>query len=130
MIWYLDSSAILKLIIAESESKTLINFLSVQSMTSAISRVEVIRTLNRLYPQSITKGRAVLDKLLLVPINPIILSSAENFPENITLRSLDVIQVATILFIGKAIEGLITYDKTMILNAKSLGIEVIHPGMK
>jgi predicted nucleic acid-binding protein len=128
--WYLDSSAILKLILAETESKALINFLSEETITSTISRVEVIRTLNRMYPLSVTKGKEILSNFLLTPMNPAILSSAENFPESITLRSLDAIQVATVIFLDKSVEGVVTYDKQMIKNAKELGIKVVSPGMK
>ena len=130
MSWYLDSSAILKLILTESESRSLNIFLTDEAMTSTISRVEVIRTLNRMYPLSVTKGKEILSKFLLTPMNPAILSSAENFPESITLRSLDAIQVATVIFLDKSIEGLITYDKAMIKNAKDLGIKVVSPGLK
>ena len=130
MSWYLDSSAILKLILAETESKALINFLSEETITSTISRVEVIRTLNRMYPLSVIKGKEILSNFLLTPMNPAILSSAENFPESITLRSLDAIQVATVIFLDKSVEGVVTYDKVMIKNAKELGIKVASPGMK
>ena len=130
MSWYLDSSAILKLILTESESRSLNIFLTDEAMTSTISRVEVIRTLNRMYPLSVTKGKEILSKFLLTPMNPAIRSSAENFPESISLRSLDAIQVATVIFLDKSIEGLITYDKAMIKNAKDLGIKVVSPGLK
>ena len=63
-------------------------------------------------------------------MNPAILSSAEDFPESITLRSLDSIQIATVIFLNKSVEGVITYDKQMIKNAKELGITVVSPGMK
>ena len=130
MSWSLDSSAILKLILTESESKSLNIFLTDEAMTSTISRVEVIRTLNRMYPLSVTKGKEILSKFLLTPMNPAILSSAENFPESITLRSLDAIQISTVIFLNKSVEGVITYDKQMIKNAKKLGIKVVSPGMK
>lgn len=130
MSWYLDSSAILKLILTESESKSLNIFLTDEAMTSTISRVEVIRTLNRMSPSSVTRGKEILAKILLTPMNPTILSSAENFPESITLRSLDAIQIATVIFLNKSVEGVITYDKQMIKNAKELGIKVVSPGMK
>ena len=130
MSWYLDSSAILKLILNEKESKSLVNFLSAEAMTSTISRVEVVRTLNRLYPQSVVKGQEILSSILMVPMNSVVLSCAENFPESITLRSLDAIQVATVIFLNKAIEGLVTYDKQMIENAKKLGLTVVSPGLK
>ena len=130
MSWYIDSSAILKLLIFEKESTTLAQFLDVPVKTSAISRVEVIRSLNRISPEKIAEGQAALYRFEMIPVSSSILSLAENFPAVITLKSLDAIHVATVVFLNKTIRGLITYDKAMIKNAKELGIKVVSPGMK
>ena len=130
MSWYIDSSAILKLLIFEKESTALAQFLDVPVKTSAISRVEVIRSLNRISPEKIAEGQAALYRFEMIPVSSPILSLAENFPAVITLKSLDAIHVATVVFLNKTIRGLITYDKAMIKNAKELGIKVVSPGMK
>ena len=130
MSWYIDSSAILKLLIFEKESTVLAQFLDVPVKTSAISRVEVIRSLNRISPEKIAEGQAALYRFEMIPVSSSILSLAENFPAVITLKSLDAIHVATVVFLNKTIRGLITYDKAMIKNAKELGIKVVSPGMK
>jgi len=128
--WYIDSSAILKLLISEKESIALAQFLDAQVKTSVISRVEVIRSLNRIDPGKITEGLAALSRFEMIPISSPILIIAEKFPPEITLKSLDAIHVATVVFLNKTIRGLITYDKAMIMNAKELGIKVVTPGMK
>lgn len=128
--YYLDSSAILKLIIKEAESDSLRKFINTKVITSAISRVEVIRTLSLNDESLIIAGQMVLEKFELMPLSRPILTIAENFSSQITLRSLDALQVASVIFLSPMVKSLITYDKNMIKNAKALGISVVSPGIK
>jgi predicted nucleic acid-binding protein len=128
--YYLDSSAILKLIIIEAESDSLRKFINTKVITSAISRVEVIRTLSLNDESLIIAGQMVLEKFELMPLSRPILTIAENFSSQITLRSLDALQVASVIFLSPMVKSLITYDKNMIKNAKALGISVVSPGFK
>jgi uncharacterized protein len=128
--YYLDSSAILKLIIKEAESDSLRKFINTKAITSAISRVEVIRTLSLNDESLIIAGQMVLEKFELMPLSRPILTIAENFSSQITLRSLDALQVASVIFLSPMVKSLITYDKNMIKNAKALGISVVSPGFK
>ena len=48
MSWYVDSSAILKLIFTEKETAALDKVMGNQYVTSMISRVEVNRSVNRI----------------------------------------------------------------------------------
>ena len=130
MSWYADSSAILKLLIVEKESAALTNFIDFTIKSSALTRVEIIRVLHKIAPEKIAQAQVILAGIDLTPLNPAILSAAENFGPAITLKSLDALDVASVLFLGAAVEGLITYDKAMIMNAKELGIKVVSPGMK
>ena len=130
MSWYADSSAILKLLIVEKESAALTNFIDFTIKSSALTRVEIIRALHKIAPEKIAQAQDILAGIDLTPLNPAILSAAENFAPAITLKSLDALHVASVLFLGAAVEGLITYDKAMIKNAKELGIKVVSPGMK
>ena len=130
MSWYADSSAILKLLIVEKESAALTDFIDFTIKSSVLTRVEVIRVLQKIAPEKIDRAQIILAGIDLTPLNPAILSMAENFAPAITLKSLDAIHVATVVFLNKTIRGLITYDKAMIKNAKELGIKVVSPGMK
>ena len=130
MSWYADSSAILKLLIVEKESAALTNFIDFTLKSSVLTRVEIIRVLHKIAPEKIAQAQVILAGIDLTPLNPAILSAAENFAPAITLKSLDALHVASVLFLGAAVEGLITYDKAMIKNAKELGIKVVSPGMK
>ena len=130
MSWYADSSALLKLLIVEKESVALTDFIDFTIKSSVLTRLEVIRTLHKIAPEKIAEAQIILDGIDLTPVNPAILSVAENFSHSITLKSLDAIHVATVIFLNKSVEGVITYDKAMIKNAKELGINVVSPGMK
>ncbi len=128
MNWYLDSSAITKLIFRENESLKLRNFLSGSLTSSRISKLEVRRAVARVAPRQSNFTNEVLEDFNLVPIHEEVLQIAENFPKEITLKSLDAIQVATVIYLGTKIAGLVTYDKQMRTNAKMLGIQVASPG--
>ena len=130
MSWYLDSSAILKLLIAEKESAALTDFINFTIKSSVLTRVEVIRTLHKIAPEKTADANEILTGIDVTPLNSAVLNIAENFISSITLRSLDALHVATVLFLEKTVEGLLTYDKQMIANAKLLGIKTISPGMK
>ncbi len=130
MSWYLDSSAILKTIFDEQERPDLLRFLNSQSTSSRLSKIEVRRTVARLAPTKTAEVNLELDKINFLPISNPILMAAENFSSEITLRTLDAIHIATVMSLEGSIEGLITYDRQMIANAKLLGIKVISPGMK
>ena len=130
MSWYADSSALLKLLIVEKESVDLSDFIDFTIKSSVLTRVEMIRTLHKIAPEKITDAQIILDGIDLTPVNPAILNVAENFSSSITLKSLDALHLATVIFLDKSVEGVITYDKAMIKNAKELGIKVTSPGMK
>ena len=60
MTWYLDSSAILKLLIAEKESAALTDFINFTIKSSALTRVEVIRTLHKIAPERVADAKVIL----------------------------------------------------------------------
>lgn len=128
MSWYIDSSAIIKLIVAEKESPDLKNYISDGLLTSEIARVEVLRTVAMNAPELTASAKKVLGALNTVDINPSVLYTAENFASDVSLRTLDAIHVATALSMHDVINGLITYDKQMASNALRLGIKVLSPG--
>ena len=127
MTWYLDSSAILKLIFQEDESAALVRAIKDQCATSSISRIEVIRIVQRTNPESLGFAKAELSKLILIPISEAVIRIAESFAGLASLRSLDAMHVASALLVQNSIEGLITYDLQMARNARELGLLVHSP---
>ena len=129
-MWYIDSSAILKLIKPEKESAALIKKLPSALIASRISRVEVTRTIIRYEPDLLDSTYDVLADIQMVPVEDSIITIAENLPQFINLRSLDSLNIASALAIKNVLKGIITYDKEMVIAANALGFKTLSPGLK
>ncbi len=120
---YLDSSSIIKLVIREAESAALIEFLRhrLQRTSSAVARVEVLRSLHRAGATEAERDHAVeiLRRLALIRINDAILESAAEL-EPFDLRSLDALHLASALSLQPDLEGVVTYDKRLAAAARPL----------
>jgi predicted nucleic acid-binding protein len=127
-MWFLDSSAILKLIVDEPESKTLRKFVPEHKMASRLSRLEVLRNVHRIDPKKVSRAREKLDGIFYVEINAPVLKNAEEIALAMEIKSLDAIQAGSALFLKDSIAGVISYDKILNRALKSLGIEVYAPG--
>src|SRR5258706_7201949 len=95
-ITYLDSSAIVKLVVRETESKALLKYRRRRRplVSSALARTEVSRAVLPLGIAATKRCQEVLDRLELVRINDHILATAGGMlPAEI--RSLDAIHLAT-----------------------------------
>jgi hypothetical protein len=128
--WYLDSSAVLKLIFTEKETPALDKVMSNKVITSTLTRVEVKRAVNRINPEKLNVANDVLEQIQYVELDSQTLQLAEAFTFEITLRTLDAIHVASILRISDAVIGIISYDKQLITNSRNMGIMVLSPGAK
>jgi len=129
-MWYIDSSAIIKLIKPEKESAALIKKLPSTLIASRISRVEVTRTIIRYEPDLLDATYDVLADIQMVPVEDAIVTIAENLPQFIELRSLDSLHIASALAIKNVLKGIITYDKEMVIAAEALGFKTLSPGLK
>lgn len=125
---YLDSSAIVKLAVEESESKVLRTYLRRRNplVSSALARTEVLRAVLLEGEAGVARGRAVLGRIDLIRINGRILNAAGVLvpPE---LRSLDAIHIASALLLGMDLRQLVTYDDRMLATAHDLGITTVSP---
>jgi len=129
-MWYMDSSAIIKLVKPEKESATLIKKLPPSLITSRISRVEVARTIAKHEPDLLNTAYDVLADIQMIPVEDSIITIAENLPLHIDLRSLDSLHIASALHIRNALKGIITYDKEMVRAGVALGFNTMSPGVK
>jgi uncharacterized protein len=128
--WYIDSSAIIKLIKPELETKTLLQQLPLSITTSQISRVEVIRTINVNFAELLEDAYDILSDIPMVAVDHSVLLAAENLPAFIKLRALDSIHMATAFTMKSEIEGVVTYDNEMVKAASALGFITMSPGIK
>ena len=125
---YLDSSALVKLAVAEPESRALRRSLQRQRprITSALARTEVARATMSLGSDAVARGEAVLRRVEIVRINDRILRHAGSL-EPSELRSLDAIHLATAQLIGSDLKWIVTYDERMAEAAQALGLSVRAP---
>ncbi len=130
---YLDSSALLKLLVEESESAALAEWLSERSSIPAISselaRLEVVRAARRLDPQVVPTARALLAQLDVVPLGGQIIDAAIEVGEP-HLRSLDAIHLASALSVRDDLTAFVAYDLRLVAAATSAGLVVQRPGAR
>jgi predicted nucleic acid-binding protein len=125
---YLDSSAILKLVVREPESAALRRYLRRRRplLSSALARTEVLRALLPAGDEAVARGRSVLERLDLVRVNDRVLEAA-GMLRPAGLRSLDAIHLATARLLGRELKALITYDERMASATKELGHRLVQP---
>ena len=125
---YLDSSAIVKLAVAEKESAALRRYLQRRTplVVSALARTEVARSLLPFGGPAVQRGHDVLARLELIRVSDRILSEAGSLlPAE--LRSLDAIHLATMRQLGASLRRLVSYDGRMTTAASELGIKTAAP---
>ncbi len=130
---YLDTSALVKLVRPEAETRALFTELSrwKRRVSSALSRVELYRTLRRAEAddQDFRRAEALLQRLVLIQIDDEMLQNAAVLPDK-QLRSLDAIHLATALSIRRELGAVVVYDAHLREVAQSAGLFVISPGTK
>lgn len=125
---YLDSSALVKLAVRESDTDALRKHLRRRRLwvSSALARTEVLRALLPGGEVALTAGRGVLARCDLVRVNDRILNLAGTLTPT-GLRSLDAIHLATAERLRADISEILTYDVRMADAARELGHNVATP---
>ncbi len=120
---YLDSSAIVKLVVAEPESEALRRYLRRRTtrVSSALARVEVVRAVRFNGDEARVRARKVLDRIRLLAIDEALLDAAADLDHEV-LRSLDAVHLASAQAFGVSLEALVTYDSRMIQAAEVVGL--------
>jgi predicted nucleic acid-binding protein len=128
-IVYLDSSAIVKLVVREPESLALRRYLRRRRtvVSSSLARVEVSRAVLHLGARAVDRARDVLQRLDLVRLSDRVLASAEAL-EPAELRTLDAIHLATAGLLGETLGSVISYDDRLSEAARARGFAVHAPG--
>ena len=125
---YLDSSAIVKLVIREPETSELVKVVREEPtpVASALAVTEVTRAIVR-SGGSQRRADPIVRGLGLVPIDEGILRSAAQLRPT-SLRALDAIHLATALSLGHHVSRFVTYDERLGGAASVAGLDVIAPG--
>lgn len=130
---YMDTSALVKLIVEEPESAALQRWLADAEdrdhVTSAVGRVELMRTALRSGDTEITaNAKRILDEDLdIIAVTDEVIEMAETIgPES--LRSLDAIHLASAAQLRDALTAVVAYDGRLIEGCRNLDYPVENPG--
>jgi hypothetical protein len=128
-VFYLDTSAAVKLVIAERGSTALRRWLAPrdeQMFSSDLLRTELLRATRRAAPEAMVQARAVLDALILVTLSTAVCERAAMLEPGL-LRSLDALHLAAALEMGDELAAIVTYDRRLTEGALVLGVSVVAP---
>ena len=125
---YVDSSALVKLVVPEAETPALRQELRAfeRLISSALARVEVVRGASRRGPEARARSLRMLAAMNLLTVDDDLLDAAARL-EPQTLRSLDAVHLASALSIGDALVAVVTYDRRLADAARGVGLAVLSP---
>jgi predicted nucleic acid-binding protein len=126
---YLDASALVKLVIRESESAALRRFLKRNGpvYSSRIAMVEVPRAVSRQRERDAARQvDAVLGGVRWIELDEAMADAAASTPPP-GLRTLDAIHVAAALALGEVLTAVVAYDARLADAARAAGLHVAAP---
>lgn len=130
MVIYLESSALVKLAVRETESEALRHWLAdrpdTAHVTSALSSVEVQRAVMRSQPESLLRAREVVESVDTVPVSEDVLAEAAALGPA-SLRTLDAVHLAIALRLARVLTAVVGYDDRLLQAAKARGLPVARP---
>lgn len=126
---YVDSSALVKLVLPEAESSSMIEFAAKFDtlVTSAIGAIEFRRAVKRHYAQQMWAVERVLAEMTILELSHEVRRTAELLEPTI-LRTLDAIHLASALVIREELEAFVAYDERLLEAARLAGIPTASPG--
>ena len=126
---YLDTSAALKLVVAEPETGRLELWMAehagIPRVSSRLLRIEMLRAVTRTAPHRMGRVNVVLSAIALLSMDDV--APAAEVIGDKTLRSLDAIHLATAHEIRTELSAFVCYDKRLRDSAHALGLPVEAP---
>ena len=127
---YLDTSALVKLVVDEHESSALESYVGEYSadrrFTAALAHTELLRAIaRRQQADSIAHARRLLGRLYVVPLTNRLLDRAATLTP-LELRTLDAIHLAAAMT-APDLRAMVTYDARLAQAAINAGIAVVSP---
>ena len=126
-MFYLDTSAAVKLLLFERESLALRAYTGDQDWaSSALMRAELIRAIARVDSSVVPRALDLLAQPYLLAAEARILDAAARLPPP-SLRSLDAIHLASALELRDELTAFVAYDDRLLAAASVLGMPVVSP---
>jgi predicted nucleic acid-binding protein len=126
---YLDTSAVVKLLMTERETAPLRRWLRrrPQRASAALLRVELVRVVRRAgLPRLVPEARRLLAGVHLIRLDDALLDRAADLDPT-DLRSLDSIHLAAATSLGDDLAAVVSYDDRLLAAAQSLGLPTATP---
>jgi uncharacterized protein len=125
---YLDSSALVKLVVPEPESQALRTELRRwdRFVSSSVVRVEAVRACARVDERARSVAEAAVRALDLLAVDDELLEAAARV-EPASLRSLDAIHVASATLVADALGAVLVYDERLSAAMEAVGLPVAAP---
>jgi uncharacterized protein len=127
---YLDSSAMVKLALAEPESAALASWLAERAdqalVSSALHRTEVLRAIWRAEPGALPRGQRIIRRVERVALSYDVLDNAATVPPQ-KLGTAGAIHLASALAIRRDLTSFVAYDKQLLEAAREAGLPVASP---
>lgn len=126
-VWYVDTSAIVKLVQAEEETAALRNWLRGRRwVIGDLHRTELRRAAQRLGPTTLARAERLLSELDIITVNGEVFDEAGRaLPAE--PRSLDALHLATAHSLGPDLAGIVAYDTRLLEASRQADIPAISP---
>jgi uncharacterized protein len=129
-LYYIDTSAAIKLLVEETHSAAFAAFYDAATdaewVSSALLRIEIIRAVARAKPVLLPDARDLLLAFSYITIDDEIVEAAMGEPDR-SLRSLDAIHLATARLLGADLDAIVTYDDRLAKAASDAGLVTASP---
>lgn len=125
---YIDSSALVKLVLDGPESAALRDFVAQGPalVTSRLASVEVLRAARGANPEAEASARSVTEGCLQVAVDDDVLDEAGRRADR-QLRTLDAVHLASALRVRA--RSIVVYDRRLADAASAAGLAVLQPGL-
>ena len=129
MAHYLDTSALVMLVVAQPETTALREWLAAQPhppVSCDLARTELLRIAREVVPDRVVMARLVLDSLVLTEVTADIFEAAGRL-DTASVHSRDAIHLAAALDLGDDLDSIVTYNERLAAAARSYGVPVSAP---
>jgi predicted nucleic acid-binding protein len=129
-VLYLDTSALVKLVITEPESAALERWLAdrpnLVRVSSVMIRVEVPRAAWRADPAALPDSYRMIRQIAEVELSDEVLGRAAGVRPP-ALRAFDAVHLASALTLRRELTAFVAYDKRLLAAARDAGLPVASP---